>query len=200
VSGAGGGRRCGYYDEEDESTTGYDSVLVYVRKGLGDQEILEPVIDFILKVQQGMGKPWPLVPLSHGWGSELKHLGRGILMGNANDRFARTRVAQEVASLAGNQSDPGQSVISSLFPRTDSRSLYKGKVSVTTRDLLVFVDFQNSLAFPSSVTTPPPLFKKGTVTVEVPADRSDSLWTYGPKKIQLASAETKSPDITGGIH
>ncbi len=85
------GRSGGFYGDEDETTSGYESVLIYVRRGLGRPEIIAPVIEFALKVQREYSARWTLIPLSYGWSDELKHMGTDIVMNRSMraDRSAR---------------------------------------------------------------------------------------------------------------
>ncbi|MFO7608237.1 MAG: hypothetical protein R6X35_03405 [Candidatus Krumholzibacteriia bacterium] len=141
------GRSGGFYGGEDLTTRGYGAVIVYVRKGLGRMEAILPVVEFVLTVQRGVCRRWPLVPLSHGWGEDLKHPGRGFDMGYTSDAFAAPRIAETLCALAGTDLEAGPAVIAALFPPTGPYNLYHGKISVSRDDLLVFVDLEGQLVF-----------------------------------------------------
>jgi len=114
-------------------------VLIYVRRGLGRPEIITPVIEFAIEVQREYSARWTLIPLSYGWGDELKHMGTDIVM---NRSMRADKITPVLSEVAGDVVEPGSAVVPKLFPRTDIRSLYQGKVRVTERDLLVFVDLE----------------------------------------------------------
>ncbi len=134
------GRSGGFYGDADESTSGYESVLIYMRRGLGRPEIIAPVIEFALEVQREYSARWTFIPLSYGWGDELKHMGTDIVM---NRSMGADKITPVLCQVAGDVVEPGTAVVPKLFPRTDIRSLYQGKVRVTERDLLVFVDLED---------------------------------------------------------
>ena len=169
------GRSGGFYGDADESTSGYESVLIYMRRGLGRPEISAPVIEFALEVQREYSARWTLIPLSYGWGDELKHMGTDIVMNRSTRADKITPVLCEVA---GDVVEPGAAVVSKLFPRTDIRSLYQGKVRVTERDLLVFVDFEDGPRLDEGIRMPGQM-KRRTVVVSVSdsLDRAD--WRSG---------------------
>jgi len=175
------GRSGGFYGDEDLTTAGFDSVLLYVRKGLGHMDILQPVINLALEVQNEVGIRWPLVPLSYGWGNTLKHLGTDIIMGYVNDWGTRERLAKKVCGLAGEGLEPGIAIVPQLFPQTDVRSLYGGKVRVTDRDLLIIVDVEGSVRFhPRIRDRLRSGIRKRMVLLEVTKDLSSGKWSPAP--------------------
>jgi len=141
------GRGGGFHGDTDVTTRGYDSIMLYVRKGLGRFDIILEAIKFAFEVQSSVRKMWTLVPVSHGWGDKLKHLGTDYAMRYINESSRREQIAQDVCQLAGDKIEPGAAPVCELFPRADVRSLYDGKIKVTDRDLLVFVDLEDAVLF-----------------------------------------------------
>lgn len=134
------GRNFGYYGDEESSTSGYGSALLYVRKGLGRPDIVEAAVHFIREVQRHTTRRWTLVPLSHGWSNGLRHLGTDVQMRRDMNGEVIKRLVADTCAMAGDDLDEGRALVTSLFPPTDIRSLYGGKKRVERSDLLVFVD------------------------------------------------------------
>jgi hypothetical protein len=181
------GRSGGFYGDEDESTSGYESVLIYVRRGLGRPEIIAPVIEFALEVQREYSARWTLIPLSYCWGDELKHMGTDIVM---NQSMRADKITPVLCEVAGDVVEPGAVVVPKLFPRTDIRSLYQGKVRVTDRDLLVFVDFEDGPQLAEGILISGQM-RRRTVVVSVNEDLDAAEWktgTDGPVKRQTKEA------------
>lgn len=184
------GRRGGFFGAEDITTSGYESVLLYVRKGLGHTEIIQPVIDFILAVQKGVCKKWPLVHLSFGWGNELKHFGSGFSLGYTSDWNMRERIAKEVCRLAGDELDRGDVEIPNLYPATGGRSLYGGKTRVNIRDLLVFVDLEGGIVFHKGMRYRFPSTRRSRmVLAEVSMELEKTIWKIAPKELRFSGPE-----------
>jgi len=173
------GRSIGYYGDADETTHGYEAVLLYVRKGLGHMEIILPVVRFAFKVQNELRKPWTLVPLSYGWGDELKHLGTDIPIRYVNDSANNRYIAKDICKLAGQELESDPAVVPQLFPRTDVRSLYGGKVKVTGRDLVVFVDGDGQLALDAALLRGARVRARDIVRVSVSDERDGCEWKMG---------------------
>lgn len=191
------GRQGGFYGDDDVTTRGYESVMLYVRKGLGIPEIILPVVKFAFQVQQDLGAKWTLVPVSHGWGNELKHLGTDFPMRYLNESFRSNKIADAIGQMAENQIDPGPVVIRKLFPPTGLRSLYGGKIKVSRDDLLVFVDIEGDLKFDFRQR-----FRLGTsmqrqmVFVEVSPSLDRASWDFASKRIEFTEPEilSEKPD------
>lgn len=179
------GRSGGFYGDEDESTSGYDSVLIYVRRGLGRPEIIAPVIEFALEVQREYSARWTLIPLSYGWGDELKHMGTDIVM---NRSMRADKITPVLCEVAGDVVEPGAAVVPKLFPRTDIRSLYQGKVRVTDRDLLVFVDFEDGPWLAEGIRISGQM-RRRTVVVRLNEAMDTAEWEAGLQKTDRTRAE-----------
>lgn len=174
------GRQGGFYGDDDVTTCGFESVLIYVRKGLGHQEVIKPVVDFVLAVQNELEAKWPLIPLSYGKEKELNHLGTSFTMGFVNDRSALARITSAVCELAGQEQEEGTSLVHKIFPKTDMRSFYTGKVAVKRDDLLVFVDYDGELFFHPSVKNRLRIVGRNRmVFVGVDRGMKGSTWTVG---------------------
>jgi hypothetical protein len=186
------GRRGGYHDGADVTTRGYQAIVLYVRKGLGRPEIILPVVKFVFEVQQELRKPWTLVPLSHGWGDELKHLGTDLPMRYVNESSRSEKITDQICGLAGQDLELGQVAVQQLFPRTDARSLYGGKIKVTRDDLLVFVDFEEGMEFDYRLRLKlGPAMQRQVVLAEMTPELDQVTWVFAPKKIRIA--EPKGP-------
>jgi len=174
------GRRIGCYGDADETTRGYEAVLLYVRKGFGHLEIILPVVQFAFQVQNELPKPWTLVPLSYGWGDELKHLGTEIPIRYANQCADARLYAKDICKLAGQELETGPAVVPQLFPRTSVRNLYGGKVNVTHNDLLVFVDSGGEIVCDTKLRRRLPANRRQTVLVSVSTTLDRAQWISDP--------------------
>lgn len=134
------GRSGGYHGEDDSSSSGYGSALLYVRRGLGHPDIVGAAVHFIREVQRRATRRWTLVPLSHGWDGDLRHLGTDTPMRRDMYSDVIARLVADTCAMAGDEAALGRARVDALFPPTDIRSLYRGKTRVERGDLLVFVD------------------------------------------------------------
>jgi hypothetical protein len=163
------GRSSGGYGDEDSSTSGYGSVLLYVRKGLGRRDIVEAAVQFARDVQKRAAMRWSIVPLSHGWDGPLKHLGTDVPMRRHPAGSVVEDMIDQTCAMAGDVLDPGRTVVTALFPPTDIRSLYRGKTRVERGDLLVFIDLNEA-----------PLFERGAHEVVQRMRRQVALMSVAP--------------------
>jgi hypothetical protein len=164
--------------------------MLYVRKGLGRPEIILPVVRFAFEVQQELRKPWALVPVSHGWGDELKHLGTDLPMRYINESSRAESIAQEICRMAGQELDPGPVTVRQLFPRTDVRSLYGGKVNVTPDDLLVFVEPEGELLFDCRLRwVLGDRMQRQVVVAEAPPSTDRLNWSFAGNRIEFTEPE-----------
>jgi len=184
------GRQGGFFGDEDLTTSGYKSVLIYVRKGLGHFDVIKPVVDFVMAVQYDLQAKWPLIPLSFCKEEELNHLGTGFGMGYVNDWLNRSHIAKAICKLAGQELEEGPSLIRKIFPKTDMRSLYTGKVAVKADDLLVFVDFDDELYFDQKLKRYLRVVgRKHMIFVGVDRAIQGSTWKIGANNIRFAEEE-----------
>ncbi len=142
------GRRSGYYGADDESSRAYYSVLIYVQKGLGDEEeLFKQVVKLLLRVQKDAGIKYPLLPMSFGWGEELHHEKKYFDLGYLNDWMLDAKIAKVLSRISGIEPSDSPAIIPALFPKTDIRSLYSGKTKVDDKDLLVIIGKRGEVFF-----------------------------------------------------
>lgn len=169
------GRPGGFYGDDDGTTSGYETALLYVRRGLGRPEIIKPVIKFILEVQREYSARWTLVPMSFGWGDQLKHMGTDIVM---HCSMFADEILAPLCKVAGDVVTPGEAIVPVLFPGTDLRSLYGGKVKATERDMLVFVDLAGGPKLADDVTTTAKMRRQSAIVI-VNETLDAATWTSG---------------------
>src|SRR6056297_3276963 len=89
------GDRRGYYGGGyDETYASFESVLIYIQKGLANySELIENVVRLALQVQQESGRKYPLIPMSFGKEEELTHDGKYFDLGYTNDSYNDKRIA-----------------------------------------------------------------------------------------------------------
>lgn len=182
------GDRRGYYGGGYEETfSSFESVLVYIQKGLGNySELTKEIAKLILKVQKGGGRKYPLVPMSFGNEQTLTHERKYFDLGYTNDSYNDIKISEALIRLSTTKK-VNQAVIPELFPKTDIRSLYSGKTRVTDKDLLVIIGKKDQVYFDPS--TEPKLkltIKKHILFVEI--DSGDIQWHYKNVDIKFKKA------------
>jgi hypothetical protein len=173
-----GGNRRGYYgDESEETFVSFESVIIYIQKGLEEyDELFKEVLYLVFKVQNDAGRKYPLIPMSFGGEDTLTHEQKYFVLGYSNDRFSQTKITKEIIRLTGKKII-NPSIIPELFPKTDIRSLYSGKTKVTDKDLLVIIGNKGQVFFDKSVEHNLRLkIKKNILFVEI--DGSKVNWIY----------------------
>lgn len=171
------GRSGGFYGDEDSSTSGYGSVLLYVRKGLGSPEIVTAAVSFVREVQRHTTRRWTLVPMSHGWSDRLRHLGTDTLMRRNMPEHVVDKLIADTCAIAGADIDNGHNPVTALFPPTDIRSLYQGKTCVERDDLLVFVD-REAPVFSDGADKTAQRMRRQVVLMMVALDGSGVRWGH----------------------
>jgi hypothetical protein len=146
------GDRRGYFGGgSEESFSSFESVLVYIQKGLGDKkDLIKQVVMLILQVQEGGNRKYPLVPMAFGNEQTLIHEKKYFELGYLNDAYNNMRITEVLSRLSSTQ-EVDKAVIPELFPKTDARSLYHGKTRVTENDLLVIIGRKNQVFFDESL-------------------------------------------------
>ena len=138
-------RRYGY---KDEVTQAYGGVVIYIQKGLKKYyDLILSTVKVITNTQSGSNKPYLLVPTSFGWGDSLHNENTYFKLGYINDYLRNPKIAETIADLSGDEKCKSPAIISKLFPKTDIRSLYHGKTSVTRNDLLVIIGKKGEVFF-----------------------------------------------------
>jgi len=182
------GRKGGYLGDADESSRAYHSVLVYVQKGLGEElELLKQVVKLILRVQKDAGIKYPLLPMSFGWGEDLHHEKKYFDLDYLNDWMLDNKITKVLSRVSGSESGDTPAIIPALFPKTDNRSLYTGKIKVNYEDLLVIIGKKDEVFFNAKLK--PKLtskIRKHILFVEI--DNENIQWyfkNYEPKYINV---------------
>lgn len=179
------GRSGGYYGDEDSHTRGYRGVLIYIQKGLGNySDLVLNTVKLILSVQSEVGKKYPLVPFCFGDGDKLKHEGKYFDLGYSNDRFNDRRIADVLLNLSGNEPGYIPAVITELFPRVGTKSLYHGKTGFDRDDLLVFIGRKDEVVF-SRILKQKITYniKKHMLFVEIETDRVN--WKFKIRELKF---------------
>lgn len=140
------GRTGGYYGDSDESTRIYRAVLVYIEQGLGAaQPLFEAVRKVIDKVQPNNVR-YIVIPVAYGDDGQLHHGGRPIPV-HGELRFTAGRVFLETCMKVSGDIAVERPYVPALYPKTDIRSLYQGKIAVDRNDLLLFITRTAPLMF-----------------------------------------------------
>lgn len=167
------GDRRGYYGGGSEETfSSFESVLIYIQKGLGNySELIKEIVKLILKVQKGGGRKYPLVPMSFGNEQTLTHERKYFDLGYINDSYINNQILQALIRLS-NTKQVNPAVFPELFPKTDIRSLYSGKTKVTDKDLLVIIGKKDQVFFEQSIEPKLKLkIRKHILFVEIEDDK-----------------------------
>ncbi len=175
TTGENWGRRGGFYGESDSSTRIYRCVLLYIEQGLGGETALFEAIARLLDRVQPYGYSYNLLPLGYGDGEALVHDRRAIPVRFKIIPSQKNAFLETCAKVAGGAAvdDP---VVPSLFPKTDLRSLYTGKVAVDRNDLLIFVRRAGRLVFSEQATAKARRYRRQILDVAVGIDGVE--WTY----------------------
>lgn len=144
--------RRGYYGGGyDETYASFESVLIYIQKGLANySELIENVVRLALQVQQESSRKYPLIPMSFGKEEELTHDGKYFDLGYANDSYNDTKITDALKKLS-TAKPANPAIIPQLFPKTDKRSLYHGKIKATYEDLLIIIGKKGQVYFDESL-------------------------------------------------
>ncbi len=145
------GRRGGYYGDANESAAGYKSICIYVQNGLAEYaELFKEIAKGIFKIQSNNMRKYPLVVFGFGNTAKLQHEKKHFAFGYLNDSFNDSKVSQTIVRISGStQCNPA--IIPELFPKTDSRSLYTGKIKIEREDLLIIIGKENEIFFSETI-------------------------------------------------
>lgn len=161
------------YDSEEYDVTfsSFESVLVYIQKGLeGYTNLVREVVKLILKVQYPSGRRYPLIPFSFGNEKTLTNERKYFELGYISDSNIYIKISEALIRLS-TSIEVNHAVIPELFPQTDIRDLYRGKIKVTDKDLLVIIGKKDQVYF--DISTKPILklkIKKHILFVEIDGD------------------------------
>jgi hypothetical protein len=172
------GRTGGYYGDEDEETSGYSAVMIYVQLGLQDYyDVILEAVRLVLKVQLGYRKKYPIVISAFGKGIEFIHEGKYFEMGYMNDKFSDTKIAEKLKLLSSKDTSETPAVIHKLFPKTDMRSLYGGKTRFEQNDFMVIIAKKGELIFANELELLlKQSVKKRILVLEI--DEKNVFWNY----------------------
>ena len=71
------GRRYGDFTNNDEDSRGYDTIILYIQKGLSDYcKLIKSVLKPLIQFQYNSGKPFSLIPLTFGIDEEPFYNGK----------------------------------------------------------------------------------------------------------------------------
>lgn len=181
-----GGVYRGILQDSIRDVVGYDSVVIFVRKGLGKMEIIKPVIDAVVDIQKKGNRDWSLVPISHGWEDGFRNSENYPQKKNRYFAGKTETMARSLCELAGEDLEKGKLTITDFYPRTRTNRLCPGKSFATNEDLLVFVDVEKSPSFPAEKRHRVNLqMKRNMIFVRVSKDLSRSEWKMGVKEVKF---------------
>lgn len=171
---------------------GYRSVVLFVRKGLGKEEIIRPVIEAIWEIQKHGNRSWSLVPMSHGWGEGVQNTDNYPNKETTFYHRNREKIIKSICELAGEELENGCLTISELYPRTREQKLCRGKTNISSDDLIIFMDTEDSPIFPYRKKYRFSLnAKRRMIFVRVAEDLSGAEWKMSPSEIKF---EEKRPE------
>jgi len=141
------GRYNGIHSESNEYTRSYKSIIIYVQNGLSDKfDLFIIIAKAIFKIQENNYRKYPLLVLGFGHTNNLQHEKKYFDFGYQCDAFNVKKVAETISRISGNTKIT-KAVIPELFPKTDIRSLYTGKIKIDSDDLLIIIGRKNEVFF-----------------------------------------------------
>jgi hypothetical protein len=157
-SHSAGQRTNGYgtYRDDGNTYSGYNSVVLYIQNGLGAyKELIDEVLKAVQKVQQNVGKEYPLLPLGFGNSLTLQHEGKVIQMVPLNmiTFNAISKITEIVLRISESHQSSPPAIIPELFPKVDIRSLYNGKTRIDENDLLIIIGKEGQVYFNEELET-----------------------------------------------
>ena len=142
------GRSGGYYGDEEEETSGYKAIMLYIQIGLAEyDELILEVVKLILVVHKGYRKKYPIVPAIFGKGTDFINYNRYFDLGYLTDRQSISTISDVLMNLTGTETSDVPAIIPDFFPKTDIRSLYHGKTLFENDDLMVIIGKKSEVIF-----------------------------------------------------
>jgi hypothetical protein len=139
------GRRGGFYGDSEESAAGYKSICIYVQNGLDEYlDLFKEIAKGVFKIQSNHVNKYPLLVFGFGNTDHLQHEKKFFDFGYLNDSLNSTKVAETIARISG-PTPCVPAIIPELFPKTDLRSLYSGKIKIEREDLLIIIGRENEV-------------------------------------------------------
>ena len=141
------GRRIGHYGDSDESASGYKSICIYVQNGLAEYiDLFKEIARGIFRIQIENQRKYPLIVFGFGKSSYLQHENKHFDFGFLNDSQNVIQISEAISSISGyTLSNPA--IINELFPQTDIRSVYYGKIKIEIDDLLIIIGRKDEVYF-----------------------------------------------------
>lgn len=145
------GRTGGYYGDSDEYAKSYKSICIYVQNGLEEKiDLFKIIAKAIFKIQINNCRKYPLLVFGFGDTKNLQHENKYFDLGYSNDVYNYNKIAKTISRISGKRT-VGQAIIYELFPKTDVRSLYHGKIRIDKDDLLIIIGKKNEVFFNSKL-------------------------------------------------
>ena len=136
------------YGYDDEYSTSYKSVIIYIQNGLNNNhELFKEIFKAIIKIQKGGNRKYQLLVFGFGDTDKLQHENKFFDFGYINDKYNIDKVIETISRLSGSQVIKEIAIIPELFPKTDARSLYTGKIKVDDQDLLIIIGNKEKTIF-----------------------------------------------------
>ncbi len=140
------GRRGGYYSDSEEYGKSYKSICIYIQNGLSNEiELFKVISKAVFKIQCDNKRKYPLLVFGFGKTEFLQHEKKYFDFGYTNSWHNANRVAETISRISGTNKVE-MALIPELFPKTDIRSLYSGKINIERDDLLVIIGYKNQFA------------------------------------------------------
>ena len=137
------GRSGGYYGDSEDYGRSYKSICIYVQNGLeSEMELLKVLSKAIFKIQASNKRKYPLLIFGFGNTEYLQHKNNHFMLGYLNSWHYATKIAETIARISGNKKVK-KAIIPELFPKTDIRSLYSGKIKIEPDDLLIIIGYKD---------------------------------------------------------
>jgi|TARA_B100000315_G_scaffold107815_1_gene98930 hypothetical protein len=165
------GRRGGYYSDSEEYGKSYKSICIYIQNGLSNEiELFKVISKAVFKIQCDNKRKYPLLVFGFGKTEFLQHEKKYFDFGYTNSWHNANRVAETISRISGTNKVE-MALIPELFPKTDIRSLYSGKINIERDDLLVIIGYKNQFALDEElkkrISHKKNKLKKRTLLVEV---------------------------------
>ncbi len=135
------------YSIGNDYASSYKSVIIYVQNGLAAEvELFKTIAKAIFTIQKSGSRKYPLLVFGFGDTEYLQHESKYFDFGYVNDSSNINKVAETISRISGT-GIVRRAVIPVLFPKTDVRSLYHGKINVENDDMLIVIGSKDEVFF-----------------------------------------------------
>lgn len=167
----------GFDGDNDEYSSSYKSICIYVQNGLTDQiELFVEVAKKVFSIQTNNSRQYPLMVFGFGNTSTLQHEGKYFPLGFLGSWQNDIKISKTIARISGsNLSNPA--IIPNFYPKTDRRSLYSGKTKIEKEDLLIIIGKKDNVFFAEELQTFRTSILKQILFVEIESDKIN--YTFG---------------------